>query len=146
MLGTLAKWLRILGYDTVFEPGLDDHQLVRQARAEGRTILTCDRQLAERRGVCTLLVTANDLDDQVLQVLADLHLEPERSYSRCPVCNTTLQEIDIEMARTLVPAYVARTQKQFKSCPGCQRVYWRGTHWQKMEKRLSRLGQNAQGS
>lgn len=139
MLGTLAKWLRILGYDTRFDPDLDDHQLVRLARAEDRILLTRDRELARRRGVSVLLVDSEDLSAQIGQVLADLDLEPDRSFSRCPVCNELLAEVDRETAQSRVPAYVARTQSRFRSCPACQRVYWRGTHWQQMDEQLARF-------
>ena len=139
MLGTLAKWLRILGYDTTFEPELNDHQLVRLARAEDRVLLTRDRELARRRGVRVLLVDSERLDDQVVQVLTEFGLSPQHSFSRCPVCNEPLAAIDRQAARERVPAYVARTQKTFKVCPACQRVYWRGTHWQRMADRLARF-------
>jgi uncharacterized protein with PIN domain len=139
MLGTLAKWLRILGYDTLFDPALDDHQLARLARAEGRVLLTRDRALARRRGMRALLIESEQLDDQIEQVLAELELEPERSFSRCPVCNEPLVPMAQQEAREKVPAYVARTHKRFKSCPGCGRVYWRGTHWQRMDRRLAQL-------
>ena len=139
MLGTLAKWLRILGYDTLFDPDIDDHQVVRLARAEDRLILTRDRELARRRGVRVLLIAGEHLDDQIQQVLVDLDLDPDRSFSRCPVCNEPLVAIDRETARSRVPAYVARTQRTFKSCPICQRVYWRGTHWQRINEQLTRL-------
>ncbi len=137
MLGTLAKWLRILGYDTLFDPALDDRQLVRLARAEDRVLLTRDRELARRRGVRVLLITSQRLDDQVLQVLSDLHLDSDRAFSRCPVCNDLLEPMDREAARLRVPVYVARTQETFNYCPTCQRVYWRGTHRQRMDERLA---------
>jgi len=139
MLGTLAKWLRILGYDTLFDPDLNDHQLVRLARAEDRVLLTRDRELARRRGVRLLLVTSEHLDAQIGQVLAELCLEPDRSFSRCPVCNEPLAELDREMAQSRVPAYVAQTYARFKSCPACQRIYWRGTHWQQMDDQVARI-------
>ena len=139
MLGTLAKWLRILGYDTLFDAGLNDHQLVRLARTENRVLLTRDRELARRRGLHTLLVTGEHLDDQVRQVLADLSLVPDGAFSRCPVCNQPLEAIDRETAQTLVPAYVVQTHDSFSRCPACQRVYWRGTHWQQMDEHLKNL-------
>lgn len=139
MLGTLAKWLRILGYDTVLDPALDDHQLARLARAEGRVLLTRDRELARRRGLAAVLVASENLEEQIRQVLAELDLVPERTYSRCPVCNVPLQNLDAAAARAHVPPYVARTQEQFSICPACHRVYWRGTHWQQMESRLARI-------
>jgi uncharacterized protein with PIN domain len=142
MLGTLAKWLRILGYDTQFDPDLDDHQLVRLARAQDRVLLTRDRELAQRRGLCVLLVTSEHLDAQIGQVLAELKLTPDRSLSRCPVCNEPLEEMDRETARSRVPAYVARTHEMFKSCPSCQRIYWRGSHWQRMDDQLAQILEN----
>jgi uncharacterized protein with PIN domain len=143
MLGTLAKWLRILGYDTRFDPALDDHQLVRLARAESRVLLTRDRELARRRGMRALLISSEHLDDQIRQVLKDLGLGPNRSWvdgpSRCPVCNERLETMDLEAARARVPAHVAQTHKEFKHCPACQRVYWRGTHWQRMAEFVAQL-------
>ncbi len=139
MLGTLAKWLRILGYDARFDPALDDHQLVRQARAEDRILLTRDRELARRPGLRVLLIESEDLDEQIRQVLDDLGLSPDRSFSRCPVCNGPLEALDGQAARKRVPAYVARTHDEFKSCPACQRVYWRGGHRQRMDRFLEQL-------
>lgn len=139
MLGTLAKWLRILGYDTLYDPGLDDHQLVRLARAEDRILLTRDRPLARRRGLRTLLIAGEGLDEQLRQVLVELELEPDRAFSRCPVCNGLLEAISHEEARARVPAYVARTHTSFKHCSSCGRIYWPGSHWQQMEEHLSRL-------
>jgi uncharacterized protein with PIN domain len=139
MVGTLAKWLRILGYDTCYDPDMDDHQLVRLARAERRVLLTRDRELAQRPGLQSVLLTSECLENQISQVLAELHLEPDRSFSRCPVCNEQLAEVDSETARQRVPAYVARTHESFKACPACRRVYWRGTHWQQMDEQLNRI-------
>jgi uncharacterized protein with PIN domain len=139
MLGTLAKWLRILGYDTLYDAGLNDHQLVRLARAEDRVLLTRDGELARRRGVRSLMITDQCLDDQLRQVLGDLGLEPNRSFSRCPVCNELLETLGRKAAQSRVPAYVAETHDTFRSCPACQRVYWRGTHWKQMDEHLARL-------
>jgi uncharacterized protein with PIN domain len=139
MLGTLAKWLRILGYDTLFDASLNDHQLARLARAEGRVLLTRDRELARRRGLHALLVAGEHLDDQVRQVLSELSLVPDGAFSRCPVCNQPLEAIDRETAQARVPAYVVQTYDSFSCCPACRRVYWRGTHWQQMDEHLKNL-------
>lgn len=139
MLGTCAKWLRILGYDAVFDATWDDHQLVRLSRAEDRVLLTRDRQLALRRGVRVLLIESENLEDQLRQVLDELDLEPNHSFSRCPVCNEPLRNLDPEEARPRVPPYIAQTHRRFKTCPQCHRVYWRGTHWEHMEQRVTHL-------
>jgi uncharacterized protein with PIN domain len=139
MLGTLAKWLRILGYDTSYDPGLDDHQLARLARAEARVLITRDRELAHRRGIQVLFISSENLEDQVAQVLAELDLTPDQSYSRCPRCNVLLEKLDHKVAKARVPPYVARTHKRFKLCPACRQVYWRGTHWRQMEQQMARF-------
>jgi len=139
MLGTLAKWLRILGYDTLLDPALDDHQLVRLARAEDRVLLTRDRELARRRGLRVLLVDGEQLDDQIREVRRELALPTAEAFSRCPVCNQVLQPMEADAAQARVPAYVAQTQQTFRSCPVCGRIYWHGTHRLRMEERLTQI-------
>lgn len=139
MLGTLARWLRILGYDALYDPALDDHDLVRLARAGDRILLTRDRPLAQRPGLRVLLIDSDGLDAQLHQVIAELDLAPDGAFSRCPICNEPLLPLEREAAQARVPAYVAQTQQSFKHCPSCGRVYWRGTHWQRMEEHLARL-------
>ncbi|MBC7250663.1 MAG: Mut7-C RNAse domain-containing protein [Anaerolineae bacterium] len=139
MLGRLAKWLRILGFDTLYDPSLDDHALLRLARAEGRILLTCDRELAHRRGAPSLLIESTDLESQLRQVIRDLHLSPDAAFSRCPVCNTPLEALEKEAVRDRVPAHVFRTHTEFSRCPHCDRVYWSGTHRARMLELISRL-------
>jgi uncharacterized protein with PIN domain len=139
MLGRLARWLRLMGYDTAYWREGSDTALIRRARAEGRWIVTGDRQLAGRRGVRAILVTSASLDDQMVEVRASLKglgsREPE-PFSRCPECNGVLENLPAEDARDLVPAYVWHTQSAFRRCSQCGRVYWKGTHWPGMQARL----------
>ena len=107
--------------------------------AEGRVLLTRDRELSQRCGVQTLLIASEDLDEQVRQVLAELDLEPDQTFSRCPVCNVPLELLDPEIAQSRVPAYVAQTHDTFKACPACQRVYWRGTHFEPLQGLVERI-------
>ncbi len=136
MLGRLATWLRILGYDTAYDAQADDHTLARIARAEGRILLTRDTQLVRRRGLRSLLIDSQDVTDQVRQVLTVFHLEPSGAFSRCAVCNVLLEAIDPAEAQPHVPPYVFHTQRRFHRCPHCGRIYWRGTHWAAMQARL----------
>lgn len=141
MLGRLAKWLRLLGYDTAYFPDLDDHELVHLARAQGRILLTRDRELARRRGLDCLLVEDDQLEEQLQQVVSELNLdlEKERPFSRCPVCNTPLQEIEKPSVKERVPPYIFRTKEHFSLCPDCDRIYWRGTHWARMCEEMARM-------
>ena len=139
MLGRLAKWLRLLGYDTAYSPDVDDNELVRLARAQGRILLTRDRELARRRGLNCILVESDELEEQLQQVAAELHLETERPFSRCPVCNTPLREVEKSAVKGRVPPYVFRTKEYFSLCPECDRVYWRGSHWARIRQEMARI-------
>jgi uncharacterized protein with PIN domain len=139
MLGKLARWLRILGYDTLYDDRADDHALVRWARAEGRILLTRDRELARRRGLRCLFVTDEDVDEQLAQVVRDLGLSLDGAFSRCNVCNEPLEPVDKDAIRDQVPPYVYQTQEQFARCTGCGRIYWPATHWQGMRERIGRM-------
>ena len=139
MLGRLAKWLRILGYDTVYFPQVEDRDLVRIARSEERLLLTRDRELTRRRGLRSLLIESDRLDEQVGQLLRDLDLSVDWSVSRCARCNTVLRSIGKEEVRSRVPPYVVREHQQFSLCPRCDKVYWKGTHWQKMQRRIEKI-------
>jgi uncharacterized protein with PIN domain len=136
MLGRLTKWLRLLGYDTEYENDAEDVDLARRARAEGRILLTRDRELAGRTGLQTLFVESEVLEEQVRQVRESLGPPPDPTLSRCSVCNVQLELADRDRVTGRVPAYILRTQQQFRICPGCERVYWRGTHLEKMEQML----------
>jgi uncharacterized protein with PIN domain len=136
MLGTLAKWLRLLGYDTAYDNVADDHELARRARAEGRVLLTRDHELANRRGLHTLLIESEVLEEQVQQVQDALGPPPDPALSRCAVCNTVLEQVSPEDVASRVPPYVVRTQTDFRCCPGCGRVYWPGTHVDGMQERM----------
>ncbi len=143
MLGALARWLRALDLDVAYDPALDDPDLVDRAVAEGRTILTRDRRLTERRLARNhLLIRSGVVDEQVRQVLTELGLHPDRAHflGRCLRCNTPLEPVDAEAARTRVPPWVARSYDQFRACPGCGRVYWRGSHVERMARRMERMG------
>jgi hypothetical protein len=137
MLGRLAKWLRILGYDTTYFPDLDDDQLVRRARAEGRLLLTRDGGLARRRGLQCLLIESDHLEEQLGQMVAELALTGGHPFSRCPLCNMLLQKVEKPELEGRVPPHIFRTHKDFSLCPNCDRIYWPGTHWAKMREKLA---------
>lgn len=136
MLGTLAQWLRTLGYDTLYDPSLDDDALVRIARSEGRVLLTRDTALLRRRNLQTLYITSQRWEEQVRQVLRDLPLPPPAPLTRCLECNTPLEDMLRSEAWGLVPPYVFARHERFRFCPDCQRVYWQGTHWDRMQRTI----------
>jgi len=140
MLGALARWLRALGYDTVYDAGLSDHALVRLARAEGRVLLTRDRELTRRRNLRFLFIVSQDWPAQLRQVRRELPLPAPAPFTRCLTCNAPLEPLTPGEAWGLVPPYVFVTRAPFRLCPTCNQVFWRGSHWERMEATLAGLG------
>ena len=144
-VGKLAKQLRIMGYDTLFFDGSDDSHMVAKALAEGRVILTRDTEIMKRRAVTSgrlkaILINSEEPEQQMRQVIDNLNLERQfKPFTLCLECNQPLVERSKEEAEDRVPPYVFRTQSQYMECPACHRIYWRGTHWQAMTRRLEKL-------
>lgn len=148
MLGALARWLRVLDLDTSYDPAIDDPELVEIALEEERILLTRDRKLVERKALRGrhLLIASEVVDEQVVQVLDHLSETqswepgPERLFRRCLRCNEALEELPLEEARRFVAPFVARTQKRFRRCPCCERIFWASSHTRRMRQRLERMG------
>lgn len=142
MLGRLAKWLRILGVDVAYQAAIDDARLVELARQQQRWLLTRDTRLAQRRWVRDhhLLLQDNDWRRQLSKFVETFGLPQRKMWlTRCVRCNASLGVLSKEQATSQVPAYVAGTQESFQSCPECGRIYWQGTHKDRMLAELSAL-------
>ncbi|HTY13035.1 MAG TPA: Mut7-C RNAse domain-containing protein [Candidatus Omnitrophota bacterium] len=139
MLGKLARRLRMLGYDVLYPKTSADSMLVRMAKDEGRIILTRDLGLSLIRGVNAVLLRSIRLEDQLKELFGALELEPERGrmFSRCAVDNALLVSIEKEAVKPRVPPLVYSIFDNFTYCPVCDRVYWKGTHYERM---LTELG------
>ncbi len=139
MLGSLARWLRILGYDTAYDNRIEDDEIIARCRQERRVALTRDRRLTQRFQVSSwLLIEREELFEQIREVLQAIghEIDLKRLLSRCLECNALLQTVAKEEIRLQVPAYVFKTRSRFKRCPGCQRIYWGGTHRRNIYQRL----------
>jgi uncharacterized protein len=138
MLGSLARWLRFMGYDTVYpEPG-PDRTLIHRARSEGRILLTRDKELV-RRVPDAIRIHSDDLEEQIREVAAILPLRLIDPLSRCSLCNEALLPVTVDEVKDLVPEGVRSRHHAFWRCPTCRRVYWQGSHWDKMVARLNDL-------
>jgi uncharacterized protein with PIN domain len=144
-VGKLARWLRLIGYDTLLFKQKDDSQMIKIALSENRVILTKDTQFMKRRLVTngklkTIHIKQDDPKLQVQEVVKTLNLNYHfKPFSLCLECNRALIARDKEEVKNLVPAQVVETQTQYTECPACQRIYWPGTHWQAMVKKLQDL-------
>ncbi|MDH7499382.1 MAG: Mut7-C RNAse domain-containing protein [candidate division NC10 bacterium] len=142
MLGRLAKWLRILGYDASYLPSSRPEGLVQKARAEGRVILTRNRQLAKQSpGLRILLIESDCWREQLAQVLRSCRLRPGKSrFQRCVLCNQRLVALGREDAEGKVPDFVFVHFSDFFQCPRCGRIFWQGSHSSAMNRIAEELG------
>jgi hypothetical protein len=137
MLGSLARWLRIMGYDTVYDKSLDDPGIANLARAESRFILTRDRELAKEPGA--LMIEADDLDLQLKAIAEKYGLKFHDDLIRCSACNGDLADLDKAQAKESVPEGAFENNDKFWKCSKCGKVYWKGTHWHGIMDRFRRL-------
>lgn len=138
-LGKLAKWLRILGYDTLYDRGNADLKFLMKAGEEGRIALTRKRNLARLSPPGRFVVVkADHVAGQIKEVLEALTLEPDpaRRMTRCLRCNEPLEEVPKKTVEGMVSAYVYGTCTRFRKCPLCGRIFWPGTHLRHVEEYL----------
>ncbi|MGD8540238.1 MAG: Mut7-C RNAse domain-containing protein [Candidatus Aminicenantes bacterium] len=138
MLGKLAKWLKILGFDAVFFSKIEDNALLEIAKRESRILLTRDTGLIERaKKAKSLFIESETWRTQVEQVLDEFDLWPDvKPNSRCIECNVRIKDLPREKARNLVTPFVFKNADTFALCPDCGRVFWRGTHLKDMESKI----------
>ena len=141
MLGKLAKWLKILGFDAVYLNKAEDRDLLVLARREKGVLLTKDRELLVAAvGLPTLFIESEDWQKQLAQVLDAFKLRKRaRPHSRCLLCNVELKRIPRSRARNLVTPFVFERTPSFAICPSCGRVFWPGTHFDDMDLKITRI-------
>lgn len=141
MLGKLAKRLRLLGYDTLFDAKFEDRTLLKISKDENRWVVTRDRGIAKIRGAKVLQIRSEKLDEQLKEIsrLAGIKLDERTAFSRCSECNSPVEEISKEKAKGIVPKLVYETMDRFSYCPKCRKAYWKGTHYDRLSKQLKRI-------
>ncbi len=145
MLGKLAKWLRFLGYDTLYPEALNDNDLIGICKAEQRTLLTRDKELVKSKqklkGVPAIYyLKSHDIDLQLKQLIQDLNLEfGDEVLTRCAECNALLTEIAKNLVKGQVPNGVYERQNKFWHCSGCDKYYWQGSHFDQIQEKLELL-------
>jgi len=141
MLGTLARWLRFFGYDAEYmDPSTEDRLLAERARSEDRWLLTRDRELAAI-GPRTMLLRSDVVEDQLVEVFERLGVRPwiGLDRARCAECNGELAPVEARTVARDVPPYVLRTAERFSRCRGCGRVYWPGSHGDRILATMGRV-------
>jgi uncharacterized protein with PIN domain len=140
--GKLARWLRLLGYDTLHFPAIEDQALAELAAREGRIVLTRDTTLAQRFPTAEVFrLEDEDPFRQLVSVVRQFSLDCESgAFTRCMTCNAPLETIDKETCRDEVPPRAFASCREFARCTGCGNLYWDGTHYLRMKERLASLG------
>jgi len=146
MLGKLARWLRMMGYDTLCAADMpvDDDDLLNIAVDESRILLTRDRELYERAkamDIPAVYLEGKEIVDQLVQLVRELDLKLSESPSTliCPSCNGRLVEVSKREVVGRVPGTVLDTHDRFWICQSCGQVYWEGNHWKKIRETVRRV-------
>jgi len=140
-LGKLATLLRLLGFDTIYRNDLEDDEIIQTSLSDHRVILTCDRGILKHsvvtHGYCLRSRKALEQATEVLNRFDLYNLA--QPFSRCTVCNGELKSIDKEAIHSQLPARAAQYYHEFNQCAGCSRIYWRGSHFERISLKLKRL-------
>lgn len=139
MLGSLARWLRIMGYDSTYEREAKDTEILRRSIDEDRFLITRDKQLALRAGEKGFLITSDRLEDQLAQMVKRFGLRSEAVPTRCTICNGALEKVGRNEIMDNVPPRVLERNEEFFRCTSCGQIYWKGTHWEKIRRTLDGL-------
>ncbi len=134
MVGRLAKYLRMAGYDVLYINTASDDQIIKKAGETDRIVLTRDSLMLARREfkkgtVKYLFIKDDKLKNQLNQIKSDLKVSLKPNLVRCIECNRKLIKVKKEDIKNKVPPYVYKTQQNFLYCKKCDKYYWRGTHY-----------------
>jgi uncharacterized protein len=147
MLGRLARWLRLLGFDAVYRPELPGRRLLTLAAREGRIVLTRDRRLPRVGARVPIVLLASDRFRDQLREVDRMHPlgGVEGRTPRCGDCNVVIESIAPAALPAGVPPYVRETQTAFYRCRRCRRVFWPATHRERMVTEIRGLSLRAPG-
>ena len=139
MLGSLARWLRIMGYDALYKRDLPDRDMLALLEGNERVLLTRDRQLAARAGARGHFISEMDLESQLLAVAREFQVRPDRLPPRCTACNGQLRQVERGSVKGEVEEGTLSEQHEFWRCAECGKVYWQGAHWKNIRRILDAL-------
>lgn len=140
-MGKLTKWLRILGFDTIFDSGARGVEFFRSASPDRVLLTRTGRVEKELRSDRLIFVQADDCRQQLLEVIRCLEIQPEdiRPFTRCIECNDIIESVEKPSVRDMVPDYVYGSHEHFRRCPRCGKVFWPGSHADRAMDRIRRL-------
>jgi len=143
MLGSLTRWLRILGHDVKYSTKFVDNELLEIAGNEDRILLTRDVELLQRAKTHQIRAFCVEEKDEAerlahLAQKCSIKLDVDASVSRCPICGSPLHQVDKECICDKVPSGTMKRVSKFWGCDGCGKIYWQGTHWKQINETLNK--------
>ena len=143
MLGKLNRWIRIIGYETEYIKDAEDDDLINSAICSSSILLTSDQELyrnATIRGVDSFLVTGKNETERLaaLALRYNLLLTIDPQLSKCPLCGFSIKQVSKTDIESFVPPTTFKVYQSFWRCtnPACANIYWRGSHWKRIEQTL----------
>ncbi|MFQ5573690.1 MAG: Mut7-C RNAse domain-containing protein [Nitrosopumilaceae archaeon] len=147
MLGNIAKKLRLLGYDSEYSSDSKDDELILKAKNENRILLTKDEPLlkkAEKQKISIIHIKNNREVEQLIQIFKNLKLSKvilAGKTARCTECNGELETIKKDSIMNKVPEGVLEKINNFWKCTNCNKIYWEGTHIERLQKFVDELNE-----
>jgi len=140
-LGTLARYLRMLGIDSSYKNDFKKDEIVNISLIEKRTILSKDRNLLKRKEITQGYWIRNDNPvNQVKEVIERFHLQNFiKEFTRCLECNSLLTAVNKSEIESELPPKVKERQNEFHRCTACNKIYWKGSHYEKMKKLITEI-------
>jgi len=146
MLGTLATWLRLIGFDTFFpNDKTSDDEILEISKKENRVLISRDKELiirAKKRNIKNIQLETVDLDEQLEIVLKNDKIDEKKILSRCSICNTLVKEINKVDIEDKIPEKVYLYKEKFWICPKCNKIYWKGSHYNKILKKIKDISKD----
>ena len=142
-LGTLARYLRMIGFDSKYKNDFNDDEIVDISLNDKRTILTRNKGILKRNNVTHgYWIRNEDPELQLKEVVGRFDLIKQmHEFERCLECNSKLEKIDKEKIIGRLPLKVKERQNDFWYCKTCDKIYWQGTHFERMKKIIHKLRQ-----
>lgn len=141
MLGRLARWMRLSGYDVTYMKDLSDAEIIESAKSGGRILLSRDAKLCEKAGresVDAVIIKSTELPEQLRQLIAErkLVVRDSPNFARCTACNSEIEKVNKEEVAYKIPEKVLERIDEFWACKECGKVYWHGGHWKKIKEQV----------
>jgi uncharacterized protein with PIN domain len=146
MLGKLARWLRIMGYDTEYYVDKNDEELILESLCTKRILISRDSTLIHnslKKGASGILIISDNIENQLHEVCETLELNLSPKNTRCPRCNGCLKPVKKELIKKEIPDRTYKLFNDFWKCSKCKKNYWKGSHWIHILETLQKININS---